>query len=494
MSNSARQLTLQQRLQRLPPEQLQLARLQMEQERRRRVEAETEQAKAEAAETLQDFVPRISPRYLRPHHLVRLTDALERTETEPVRAIVNLPPRHSKTETILHAIARRLKRRPWETIAYITYGADLANSKSRQCRGYAQRAGVKLTTDALHEWRTTDGGGCLFNSIGGTLTGHGADVLIIDDPHKDRPEAESLVHREKVWNHYIGTALDRVEVGGSILVCQTRWHPDDLTGRLKKEHAQENWELIELAALGHWVNGQRVANDDGEALWPERWPKLELLKKKRDDYEWLSKFQQQPRGRGGSVFKDVHWYDPRTLPGGMRISIGIDLAYSEKTHAHHSAIVVLGQLGETVYVLHAQREQMEVPSFSEIIRGQAMLYPGVKVRWHTSTTEAGTAQLLKMLGVPVKHELARADKFIRAQPAAAAWNAGRVLLPGGFDAEGRRVESPLWVAPFVTEVTNFTGVGDREDDQVDAFGSAYSAWAKVHAGRVDTDDRGFSFG
>jgi len=460
-------------------------------ERRRR--AATSQA--EQAERLIDFIPRVSPKYQRPNHLVRLLDVLERTEREPVRAIVNLPPRHSKTETLLHGIARRVKRRPWQTCIYATYGDRLARDKSILAREYAQRAGVVMRDDsnAADRWRTTHLGGALFTSIGGAITGQGADVLIVDDPHKDRVEAESLIARDNVWNWYIGTALDRVEVGGSIIVCQTRWHPDDMTGRLLEQHAQDGWEVINLPALGTVdpATGTRVADDNGTALWPERWSREELLKKKRDEYEWRSKFQQQPVNRGGAVFKDVRYYHPRRLPPGLRISVGIDLAYSEKTHADHSACVVLGQdhLG-TVYVLAVARNQVEVPAFVEVIKGTIASYPSAKIHWHTSTTEAGTAQLLKALGLNVKHALAKADKFIRAQPAAAAWNAGEVLLPSGYDdsAEGGLImPPPEWVAEFVREVTKFTGVGDKKDDQVDAFASAYAAWAAPAKGRHDSD-------
>lgn len=483
----------------------------MERERRRRAAERTAAAQREAAEDLPSFIERISPRYMRPNHLGRLMEVIERTERQPVRAIVNVPPRHSKTETILHGLARRTKRRPWQTCAYVTYVDQVANAKSVLCRQYAERAGVELRADSnrLDAWTTTANGGCLFRSIGGSITALGADVLVVDDPHKDRAEAESLVHREKVWNWYIGTGIDRLEVGGSVIVCQTRWHPDDLTGRLIEKDGiydpvsnPDGWEVIELPALGiNHPDGRREAcdfGDDGASpLWPERWTLEELRKKKVDDYEWWSKFQQKPRKKGGAVFKDVHWYDPKELPADLDISIGTDLAYSESTHACWSVVVVLGKHWATgrVFVLYVQREQMEVPTFATIIGGQCLLYPGTPVIWHTSTTEAGTAQLLRQLGIPVKNVLARADKFVRAQPAAAAWNnAPFILLPGGFDERGQRIESPAWVAPYVKELTSFTGVGDVEDDQVDATGSAYSKWAKAFSGRIDYGDGEFASG
>lgn len=461
-------------------------------ERRRRTKQRTAAAQAEEAEPLIDFIPRISPKYSRPTHLARLLSVLERAETEPVRAIVNLPPRHSKTETLLHAIARRLKRRPWDNIGYVTYVDQIATEKSVRAREFAGRAGVTFREDAnrLNRWVTPEMGGAIFTSIGGSITGLGVDLLIVDDPHKDRADAESAASRDKVWDWYIGTALDRVETGGSVIVCQTRWHPDDMTGRLLEQHAQDGWEVISLPALGwNMPDGSRVADDAGEALWPERWPRDELLKKKRDEYEWRSKFQQQPVARGGAVFREVRYYDPRSLPGGLQISVGIDLAYSEKTHADWSACVVLGRDYEgRVYVLNAARKQLEVPAFSEVIKGTIASWPAARITWHTATVEAGTAQLLKTLGLNVKNVRAGADKFIRAQPVAAAWNNGEVLVPSGYEDEyGNRVPPPQWVDEFVREVSRFTGIGDKRDDQVDALASAYSVWSAPAKERHDSD-------
>ncbi len=441
------------------------------------------------AERLVDFIPRISPRYDRPHHLAPLLDVLERSEREPVRAIVSVPPRHAKTETILHAIAYRLQRRPHDTIAYVTYGDRLSKGKSRLAREYAERAGLVLRDDAaaLNEWRNAEMGGCIFTSIGGAITGTGCNLLIIDDPHKDRAEAESALHRDTVWEWYRGTGYTRVEPGGSVVICHTRWHPEDLIGRVLREQEHERFEPIVLPAI----------NDNGEALWPERWP-IEALEQRHrviGEYDWASQFQGRPVPKGGAVFKDVRWYDPRAIHrDGLRISIGIDLAYSEKTKSDASAMVVLGEIDGRVYVLYVQKERMEVPAFAEIIRAQQAMYPGAYVRWHTSTTEQGIVQLLKSLGIQIKGELAKADKFTRSQAVAAAWNCGNVMLPGGFDAQGQPIAPPAWVNDFVAEVTAFTGLGDRHDDQVDALASAYSQWSRPSSERIDSDDSGFGFG
>lgn len=436
-----------------------------------RAELEIRRRRRLRTERLAEFIPRVSPRYDAPNHLAPLLDALERTERESVRAIVSVPPRHAKTETILHAIAYRLQRRPYETIAYVTYGDRLSKGKSRLARVYAERSGMVLRDDAasLNEWRNEQMGGALFTSVGGALIGQGANVLIIDDPHKDRAEAESSLHREAVWEWYQGTAYTRVEPGGSVIILHTRWHPEDLIGRILLEHQHEGFETIVLPAI----------SDDGAALWPERWS-VEALEQRRrviGEYDWASQFQGRPVPKGGTVFKDVRWYNPRKLPDRMRVSIGIDLAYSGKTKSDYSACVVLGEAPDkTVYVLSVTRAQCEVPAFVATIRKQVDAYPSTVVRWHTSTTETGIAQLLGTLGLPVRADIARADKFVRAQPVAARWNDGKVLLPGGFDEHGQPVPKPEWVNDFVREVSTFTGQGDKHDDMVDALTSAFEPW------------------
>lgn len=191
---------------------------------------------------LADFIPRVSRGFAAPRHLAPLLALFARIDAgEPVRVCVSVPPRHGKTETVLHGIAWLLARHPGWRIAYVSYAADIARSKSRQARDYALRAGVRLRDDsaALHEWGTREGGGLLATGIGGPLTGHGVRALFVDDPHKNRADADSPTSRENVFNWFTSTAMTRVEPGGSVGVVHTRWHPADLIGRLRAGDADE---------------------------------------------------------------------------------------------------------------------------------------------------------------------------------------------------------------------------------------------------------------
>jgi predicted phage terminase large subunit-like protein len=409
---------------------------------------------------LGDFIPEISPRWERPDHLAQLLDVFERIKRgEVVRVLLSVPPQHGKTETELHGIAQLLAIDPRKTHAFTSYAAQYAESKSRLARDYALRAGVKLRGDstAVHEWRTADGGGLLATGVGGPLTGQGVDgVILVDDPFKNRAEAESQLIRDRVFEWFTSAAMTRAHPSTSVIVVHTRWHPDDLIGRLCKEVDESGkplWEHINLPAV----------SEKGEALWPKHRP-LPFLEaaRRRSEYDWWSMFMGVPRSRGAGIFRDVYYYD--VLPPTYRVGVGVDLAYTSKTHSDWCVAVALAESQGNFYALDVRREQSNPPTFAAQLRVMKAAYPGARMLWYTSTTERGLADLLRSeSGFPLVGELATADKFVRAQPVAAAWNAGKIFLP----------RSAPWLVDFISEVCGFTGVNDRHDDQVDALAAAF---------------------
>lgn len=426
-----------------------------------------------STDTLVDFVPQVSPTYAAPHHLAPLIAELERAEREPVRCLVSVPPRHAKTETFLHAIAWWLRRDPSIMCGYASYATNIALSKSNLAREYTKRAGVDLdrSQSAKAEWKTAAGGGLLATGVGGPLTGFGVHRLIIDDPHKNRREAESATLRSHISEWATSTAFTRLEPGGSVFVVHTRWHPDDLIGRLGKNDGVP-WKVINLQAI----------DDHGVALWPDRWPVGDLEKRRAEvgEYDWASLYQGEPRPRGGAVFGDVRLYrtDDHSghsalplLPKRLRVTIGVDFAYTAKTSSDSSVAVALGRDMDakvpTFYVLEVLRRQVAPESFARDLGAMSVRHNGAPIHAYISGTEIGNVRLMKSVAnVTIHTRPALADKFVRAQPYAASWNAGRVLLPA---SGGPQIDK------FASVHAGFTGLNDAEDDDVDAGAAAHDA-------------------
>lgn len=405
--------------------------------------------------SLVDFIPAMSPRYMPPRHLAPLLKRFElAVEGVPQRVCCSAPPRHAKTESVLHVPAFALRRRPELVFGYTTYGASLSHSKSKKARALVQAAGVTLERDATHEWRTPEGGGMLAGGVGGPLTGHGLDILIVDDPTKNRLEAESATYRERLVDWFRDVATTRVEPNGSRFVFATRWTPEDLIGQLVDN---EGWDYINLPAL----------SEDGTPLWPERWSAEELQAKRRDvgEYTWASLYQGQPRPRGGRVFNDVHTYS--ALPTVYTKALGIDVAYSAKTSADRSVAVVMMRGPKHWYLVDVVVEQVPPAVFKRRLAVLHRTHRNAPVHWYAAGTELGAAAFLREApdAVPVTVTTARADKFTRAIGYAAAWNRGEVLVP----------EEAPWLSRVVAEHASFTGVDGGADDIIDACVAAFDA-------------------
>lgn len=439
------------------------------------------------ADSILDWIPLMSPKYEKPRHLRRLLEVISRMQFEPVYAWCSVPPRFSKTESILHSVVWRLMQDPSAEIAYVTYERNLAFSKSRKMRDLAEACGVKLKkgATAVGEWWTQAGGRVIATGIGGPITGKGAHWLIIDDALKNREEAESATIRNKQWDWLTSTALTRVEPGGSVLVNATRWHDDDLIGRIIAEFCKRDqgggpeWVGIHMPAV--YEETDPVTGELRErSLWPSRWPMTELRKKRRlvGEYDWASLYQGQPRPKGGRMFGSATRYD---LPMIVRtdkpykIIIGADPAATENTSSDYSAAVVMAVSGEfntldfRADILEVYRAQVTIPEFVCRLRDLAVKW-GAPIAVEAVAGFKAVPQMLRNLDkrLHIIEAPALGDKFTRALPCAAAWNdpvGGRVRVPQTAD----------WLQDFLAEVEKFTGVKDAKDDQVDALAHAYNA-------------------
>lgn len=398
---------------------------------------------------LLDFIPAVYPGFARPEHLRPLIELLERARHESVRAVVSTPPQHGKSRSLLAALVWLMLHAPHRRHVYATYAQQFARDQSYIARLAAERAGLMLEAESLDRWRTAAGGGLMYTGVGGPLTGSAVDgLMVVDDPVKNRLEAESALYRERTWEWFTSAALTRVHPGASVVVVATRWHPDDLSGRLIKR----GWEYVNLPAI----------DAAGNALWPEHRPLawLEAQRAEIGEYDWAALYLGEPRPRGGVVFGDTHYYD--ALPDGpYREAWGADWAYTASARADYS-VALQGRLyGDRLYLTDMVRVQSEVPAFLARLRAKGV----TRVTSYMSGTEKAIEQFFAREGVSVVRLTATGDKYARAQPVAAAWNAGRVLVPRG---------AP-WAATLQDELLSFTGVADRHDDIVDALASLHAA-------------------
>src|SRR5690606_32030379 len=247
---------------------------------------------------------------------------------ESPRLMIFMPPRHGKSEIGSRNFpAWHLGRYPHHEFIGCSYGSDLANGFSRKVRDLVKdtaysavfdQCAINKDSQSVEAWLTTKGGGYAAAGVGGPITGRGAHVLLIDDPIKNREDAESAQKREAVWDWYTSTAYTRLAPGGGVLLILTRWHDDDLAGRLLKKMAEgegDQWVVVEYPAQAVHDELFRKA---GEPLHPARYDHdaLERIKRAVGPRDWQALYQQNPTPEDGDYFnKDMfQWYGPQDIP------------------------------------------------------------------------------------------------------------------------------------------------------------------------------------
>lgn len=427
--------------------------------RARAVASETEQRIRQelrrrklARKSLIEFFEAVSPQLDPPLHLAPMVQLVERAVTNgPVFATLSCPPQHGKTTLTLHALVWALCRDPRKTHAYVTYSDTMAEEKAYAAKLLAERAGIMTVRSKTTRWITPLGGGLVATGIGGMLTGIGIDgLMVVDDYVKNRVEAESEATRRKTLEWFRSVALTRLHPTASCIVVATRWTYDDLIAQLEAE----GWQCLSLPAI----------KEDGTPLWPERRP-LSFLEEKRAqigawDFEAL--YMGRPRPRGAEVFHGVYTYAEPPAEG--MTAIGVDFAYTSKTHSDYNAAVVMRRSGDKFYVLEVLRIRCSATRWVAELENLKARYPMGTLAARVSGTELGVIDLVRQLGLEITAQRASTDKFLNALPLATAWNAGRVLVP----------ESAPWLSDFVREFQVFTGVSDLHDDQVDAAAAAFT--------------------
>lgn len=442
-------------------------------------------------ETLEQFCDRVSPRFApTPAHLRRVDRLVEATRHRQVFATISMPPRHGKTTRLAHGLAYRELYDPACLNFYATFGADLSLYTSRMVRRLSVAAGVQLAEgdQAAHDWRTMHGGGLKATSIGGDVTGRGCNggLIVADDLVKGRAEAESKLVRDRAWDWFREDLMSRMERGASLIVNMTRWHEDDVIGRIYRDPMGLDWEHLILPAV---VDADGNATDertdpDARALWPEQYD-LDALSKirLRGEHGWWSLYQQQPFPRGGKMFQRSWFPVVDAAPSAGRAVRGWDLAATKDGDGAATCGVKIREIGGRFYIedvawLRGSPHEVE----QLIVETAARDGRGVTQDLPQDPGQAGKSQKAyiasKLVGYTVRFSPETGSKELRAEPLAAQAQAGNVSLVRA-----------NWNDAFLDEAEAFP-VG-RLKDRIDASSRAFAALVvgrTVESGHSDGGD------
>jgi len=319
------------------------------------------------------------------HHKV-MADAFEQVaKGELKRLIINMPPRHTKSEFASYLFpAWFLGMYPEKKVIQTAHTAELAVGFGRKVRNLIQNedfqkvfSGVNLSSDskAAGRWNTNKRGDYFAIGVGGAVTGKGADILIIDDPHSEQDAATGAYNPEvfdKVYEWYTSGPRQRLQPGGAIIIVMTRWSKRDLTGQILKNSIQRDgsaeWKLIELPAI----------LDSGKALWPEFWniEELQSLKAELPISKWSAQYQQDPTSEEGALIKREWWkeWTNEEPPPCDAVIQSWDTAFLKTQRADYSACTTWGvfyhpdDTGKdraNLILLHAFKAKLEFPELKK---------------------------------------------------------------------------------------------------------------------------------
>lgn len=425
-----------------------------------------------------------------PHHrlIARKLEAVERGEIR--RLMISMPPRHGKSMLASEFFpAWYIGRNPSHYVIAATYAQELADDFGRKVRNQiadpafkAIFPGVGLKDDStsakrfhitapLDAFATGQDGAYFAVGVGGPLTGRGAHLLLIDDPVKNREDADSETIRKKTREWYTSTAYTRLMKDGRVVVIQTRWHEDDLSGWLLAEHQHEGWDVLSLPAI----------NDQGKALWPEMYPveRLNEIKLAVGPRDWSALYQQRPAPEEGDYFKSDWLKTVPQLPDRrtLRVYGGSDYAVTS-AGGDFTVHVVVGLDPEgRMYLLDLWRGQTASDEWIEAFCDLVAKWRPIGWAEETGQIKSGVGPFLQKRMMERQAFVAReafptrGDKAIRAQSIR-----GRMAMNGLY----MLADAP-WRADLHAEMMSFpVGV---HDDQVDALGLVGQLLDRMQSGK-----------
>lgn len=429
----------------------------------------------EARKSFMTFVKKVWPNFIEGAHHKRMAAAFERVARgECKRLIINMPPRHTKSEFASYLLpAWFLGNFPEKKIIQTSHTAELAVGFGRKVRNLVDSdvfsetfpgVGLQADSKAAGRWNTNHRGDYFAIGVGGAVTGKGADILIIDDPHSEQEAALAATSPEiydKVYEWYTSGPRQRLQPGGSIVIVMTRWSQRDLTGQVLKADAQrggEGWEVIEFPAI----------LPSGKPLWPSFWSlaELEALREELPNGKWQAQYQQNPIGNESAIIKRDwwQWWEEDDPPDCEFILQSWDTAFEKNNRADYSAGTTWGVFSSkadgnrpNIILLNTYRKRVEFPELKRDVMREYNEYEPDTLIVEKKASGAPLIYDLRAMGIPVQEYTPSKgqDKFARLNSVSDIIASGKVWVP-----------RTRWAEELVDEIASFPS--GEHDDLVDA--------------------------
>ena len=421
------------------------------------------------------FVERVWPTFISGAHHKRMAEAFERVANGTCkRLIINMPPRHTKSEFASYLLpAWFLGKFPHKKVIQTSHTAELAVGFGRKVRNLVDsevynnifpNLALQADSKAAGRWNTSKGGDYFAIGVGGAVTGKGADVLIIDDPHSEQEAAMAASNPEvydKVYEWYTSGPRQRLQPGGAIVIVMTRWAARDLTGQVLKSAAQragEEWEVIEFPAI----------LPSGRPLWPQFWSLEELtaLREELPNSKWQAQYQQNPIGNESAIVKRDwwKWWEKDDPPICDYILQSWDTAFEKTQRADYSAGTTWGifnceedNFAPNIILLNTYKKRVEFPELKRDVMREYNEYEPDSLIVEKKASGAPLIYDLRAMGIPVQEYTPGKgqDKIARLNSVSDIIASGKVWVP-----------QTRWAEELVDEVAAFPS--GEHDDLVDA--------------------------
>jgi predicted phage terminase large subunit-like protein len=460
------------------------------------------------------FVKKMWPDFVMGRHHRKMAKAFEKVANgECKRLIINMPPRHTKSEFASYLLpAWFLGKYPQKKVIQTSHTAELSVGFGRKVRNLVGKdeyrdifphTALQADSKAAGRWNTSKGGDYFAIGVGGAVTGKGADLLIIDDPHSEQ-EATLAEHSpeiyDKVHEWYTSGPRQRLQPGGAIVIVMTRWSKRDLTGQVVKSALQrdgEEWEVIEFPAI----------MPSGNALWPEFWSLDELatLRNELPHSKWMAQYQQDPTSEASAIIKRDWWrcWPGESPPPCNFVLMSWDTAFEKNNRADYSACTVWGvfnhadsepveALSDTeeqrnkarsgflqpnIILLNAYRDRLEFPELKRVVMEEYKSWDPDSIIIEKKASGAPLIYELRSMGIPVQEFTPTRgnDKISRLNAVSDIFASGKVWYP-----------PTRWAEEVIEEVGSFPA--GEHDDYVDSTSMALMRFRKGGYIRTSMDE------